>query len=62
MAFFMGTRTEMIKVNFVVNNKRGIVYSLNKYRETEGIKDIGSHFWNFGRTQEIKDRYVHLGE
>lgn len=22
---------------------------------------IGSHFWNYGRTQEIKARYVHLG-
>lgn len=31
-----------------------------KYRETEGIKDIGSQFWNQGRTQEIKERYVHL--
>ena len=37
-----------------------IVYSPNKYRETEGIKDIGSNFWNQGRTQEIKERYVHL--
>lgn len=34
---------------------------LSKYRETEGVKDIGSHFWNYGRTQEIKERYVHLG-
>ena len=40
----------------------GIVYSPNKYRETEGIKDIGSNFWNQGRTQEIKERVVHLGD
>ncbi len=39
-----------------------IVYSPNKYRETEGIKDIGSNFWNAGRTQEIKERVVHLGD
>ena len=40
------------------------LYSLlpNKYRETEGIKDIGSNFWNQGRTQEIKERVVHLGD
>lgn len=37
-----------------------IVYSPHKYRETEGKKDIGSNFWNQGRTQEIKQRYVHL--
>lgn len=24
-------------------------------------KYIGSNFWNQGRTEEIKDRYVHLG-
>ena len=57
----MVVKVEMKKVNFVANNKYGIVYSLSKYRETEGIKDIGSHFWNYGRTQEIKERYVHLG-
>lgn len=57
----MAVKVEMKKVNFVANNKYGIVYSLSKYRETEGIKDIGSHFWNYGRTQEIKERYVHLG-
>lgn len=33
---------------------------MNVARRTCGY--IGSHFWNFGRTQEIKDRYVHLGE
>ena len=37
-----------------------IVYSPNKYRETEGIKDIGSNFWNDGRTDEIAHRFVHL--
>ena len=38
-------------------------YSLlpSKYSESWGIKDIGSNFWNQGRTEEIRDRYVHLG-
>lgn len=31
-----------------------------KYREIEGVKDIGTNFWNQGRTAEIKDRYVHM--
>lgn len=39
-----------------------IVYSPWKYRETEGIKDIGSNFWSQGRTAEIKDRVVHLDD
>ena len=32
-----------------------------KYYESKGIKDIGSNFWNQGRTQEIKERVIHLG-
>lgn len=32
---------------------------MNVARRTCGY--IGSHFWNYGRTQEIKARYVHLG-
>ena len=32
---------------------------LNVARRTCGY--IGSNFWNFGRTQEIKDRVIHLG-
>jgi ribonucleoside-triphosphate reductase len=32
---------------------------LNIARRTCGY--IGAHFWNYGRTQEIKERYVHLG-
>ena len=56
----------MKKDNFATNkkivNNYGIVYSLKKYRETEGKKDIGSNFWNYGRTQEIKDRVVHLDD
>lgn len=32
---------------------------MNVARRTCGY--IGSHFWNYGRTQEIKERYVHLG-
>lgn len=39
-----------------------IVYSPNKYRETEGSKDIGSNFWNAGRTQEIKERVLHVDD
>lgn len=40
------------------------LYSLlpNKYRETEGSKDIGSNFWNAGRTQEIKERVLHVDD
>lgn len=32
---------------------------MNVARRTCGY--IGAHFWNFGRTQEIAERYVHLG-
>lgn len=32
---------------------------LNVRRRTCGY--IGSNFWNYGRTEEIKERYVHLG-
>lgn len=50
----------ILNINNLFGNCDGIVYSLNKYQETEGIKDIGTNFWNAGRTQEIKERYVHL--
>lgn len=33
---------------------------MNVARRTCGY--VGSHFWNYGRTQEIRDRIVHLGE
>ena len=33
---------------------------MNVARRTCGY--IGSHFWNAGRTEEIKDRYVHLDD
>jgi hypothetical protein len=33
-----------------------------KYLEKEGRKDIGTNFWNQGRTQEIAERYVHLDD
>ena len=35
-----------------------------KYQETSGINGgyIGNNFWNQGRTQEIKERYVHLDD
>ena len=32
---------------------------MNVARRTCGY--IGSHYWNYGRTNEIEDRYVHLG-
>lgn len=32
---------------------------MNVSRRTCGY--IGTHFWNYGRTQEIKERFVHLG-
>ena len=48
------------KYQFNIQILYGIVYSPNKYRETEGIKDIGSNFWNDGRTDEIAHRYVHV--
>ena len=34
-------------------------HKLNVARRTCGY--IGVHFWNYGRTQEIKERVVHLG-
>ena len=39
-----------------------ILYSLVpfKYYENRGIFDIGTNCWNQGRTEEIKDRFVHL--
>lgn len=55
----MEIKQEMNLVSSNINND-GIVYSLNKYRETEGNKDIGTHFWNYGRSQEIKERVIHL--
>lgn len=41
-----------------------MVYSipLINIGNTEGIKDIGSNFWNEGRTEEIKERYVHIDD
>lgn len=39
-----------------------IVYSPNKYRETEGIKDLGEKYWNKGKTREIKARVVHVSD
>jgi hypothetical protein len=31
-----------------------------KYSERNGIKDLGDNFWNKGKTQEIKERVLHL--
>ena len=58
--FKFGNKARNKKGQFT-HKQYGIVYSPNKYRETEGIKDIGLNDWNQGRTQEIKERYVHLG-
>ena len=33
--------------------------TMNIARRTCGY--IGAHYWNYGRTEEIKERYVHLG-
>lgn len=33
-----------------------------KYWETKGIKDLGANLWNEGKTQEIKNRVLHLGQ
>ena len=43
-----------------INNAEGIVYSAKKYRETDGIKDLGDNFWNEGRTKEIQSRVLHI--
>jgi hypothetical protein len=52
-----------IFIYYIFTNKYYcIVYSPNKYRKTEGIKDLGTNFWNQGRTQEIAERYVHLDD
>ena len=34
--------------------------TMNVTRRTCGY--LGSHYWNAGRTAEIKDRYVHLDD
>ena len=31
-----------------------------KFREIEGMKDVGTNFWNVGKTQEIASRYISL--
>ena len=31
-----------------------------KYCESNGINDLGENFWNKGRTQEIKERVLHV--
>ena len=35
-------------------------HKMNVSRRTCGY--LGTHFWNYGRTQEIKDRVIHLDE
>ena len=62
MPICLEIKQETQKEDFVGNdsNNDGIVYSPNKYRETEGSKDIGTNFWNQGRTEEIKDRVLHI--
>ena len=59
----MDLLTEIVQEMNLVNlnlSSDCIVYSPNKYRETEGSKDIGSNFWNQGRTQEIAERVLHI--
>ena len=62
MRIILGIKQETLKEDSVENNSNndGIVYSPNKYRETEGRKDIGTNFWNQGRTEEIRDRETHI--
>lgn len=38
-----------------------IVQSVFKYHESDGINDIGTQKWNQGRTEEIKERVLHIG-
>ena len=59
MVLLMEIKLGINLVDLPINND-GIVCSPNKYRETEGIKDIGTNYWNQGRTQEIKERVLHL--
>ena len=59
MVLLMEIKLGINLVDLPISND-GIVYSPNKYRETEGIKDIGTNYWNQGRTQEIKERVLHL--
>ena len=44
--------------------RKGIVQTdlvkVLKYWETNGTYDIGTNFWNKGRTAEIGDRVLHL--
>ena len=59
-----------IKIKFDETEKKSIWYcpncgntdqnKMNVARRTCGY--IGSNFWNFGRSKEIAERYVHLGE
>ena len=37
-----------------------IVYSVYKYWETSGTKDLGENFWNVGKTKEISSRVLHI--
>lgn len=38
-----------------------IVHSLLNISKERVLRYIGSQFWNQGRTQEIKERVLHLG-
>ena len=59
-----------IKIKFDETEKKSIWYcpncgntdqnKMNVARRTCGY--IGSNFWNFGRSKEIAERYVHLGD
>ena len=62
MVLNMEIKQEMKKVNLHINDNKIRWYSLLpiKYLEREGIKDIGTNFWNQGRTEEIAERVLHL--
>jgi hypothetical protein len=61
MLMNMAIKLEINWEGFVIN-KRYSLFPFFKYRETEGIKDVGTNFWNEGKTQEIASRYVHLDD
>lgn len=62
MVLNMEIKQEMKKVNLHINDNKIRWDSLLpiKYLEREGIKDIGTNFWNQGRTEEIAERVLHL--
>lgn len=60
MRMTMAIKQEIDWEDFVINKR----YSLFpfKYYENRGIKDVGTNFWNAGKTQEIASRYCSLDD